>query len=228
MSKTHFTLREMVELVNIPENSLKRYMQEHEEFILFDKEHNRFRIHASAVEPLKLIRRLYGDGLKKEEVHQRLIDSGEPVTIVVSSEDKDVDLVNLNEELTEMKRLLQEQMDFNQQQMKFNAAFVEEFQSLKKMVNQNESKLIGDLRESLEYSKTETDKTYKKEIITEVNKTMEKSVKDILENVGELNKEMLLGEIEKIKTEAVAEALEAVQKADESKKKGFFQRMFSN
>ena len=219
MSKTHFSLKEMVDLVNIPENSLKRYMQEHEEFILFDKQHNRFRIHASAVEPLKLIRKLYGDGLKKEEVQQRLIDSGEPVTIVVKTEDEGVDLVNLNEELTDIKQMLKEQMTFNQK-------FVEEIQSLKEMVNRKESDKIGDLRESLEYSRSESDKMNQEVIIAEMNKTMEKSVKDILDNVEEMNKEILLEEIEKVKVDAVADALEAVKKLDDTKKKGFFQRLF--
>lgn len=51
-------MKELKDLLpDIPENSLKRYLIEYEEYLHFKKEHNRYRVHASEVENLKLIRK---------------------------------------------------------------------------------------------------------------------------------------------------------------------------
>ena len=63
-------------LPEIPENSLKRYIQEHQEYLDFKKEHNRYKVHVSEIEKLTIIRQLYSAGLKKEEVNDKLEASG--------------------------------------------------------------------------------------------------------------------------------------------------------
>lgn len=178
MNESYLTLKQLVELVDIPENSLKRYIQEHEEFIRFDKEHNRYRIHASAVDTLKLIRKLYGEGFKKDAVNAQLKESGVPLTIVVTSEAGGIDLKNLNEELSEVKQMLQIQMQFNQK-------LVQEFQELKQMVNRKEADEIGSLRKSLELAKKETGEKERKELFAEIDKVADQAVKEALKDYQE-------------------------------------------
>ena len=98
MSESYLSLKQLVDLVEINENSCKRYMNDHEEFIRFDELHNRFRIHASAVETLKTIRRLYGEGYNREAVDEYLRELGLPVTITVNDKEG-MDLVSIDRKL---------------------------------------------------------------------------------------------------------------------------------
>ena len=97
------SIKELKEaLPEIPENSLKRYLLEHQNTWKFEKEHNRYKVHASDIEKLKLIRRFYSEGLKKEEVNAKLDEAGIPIVITFDS-DEDQSLVSVNQELTDMK-----------------------------------------------------------------------------------------------------------------------------
>lgn len=155
----------MVELVEIPENSCKRYLQEHEQFLNYRKVHNRFQIHVSAVDTLKTIRRLYGEGMRKEGVDEYLNSSGVPVTITVDSEEGK-DLISVNQELQEMKKMMEMQVQFNQriaQQMEadkkeMKEAFQQEIQELKTIINRQESEKITQLRVSMDESKQAVEK----------------------------------------------------------------------
>lgn len=109
------TIKELKEaLPEIPENSLKRYLQEHEEYLNFKKEHNRYKIHVSDIEKLKMIRQYYSEGLKKEEVNVKLEESGFPITITLDC-DSNTSLVSINSELTDMKKLISFLVQQNEQ-----------------------------------------------------------------------------------------------------------------
>ncbi|MBY0224106.1 hypothetical protein [Sporosarcina aquimarina] len=165
MSESYLTLKQLVELVDIPENSCKRYLQEHEQFLNYRKVHNRFQIHVSAVDTLKTIRRLYGEGMRKEGVDEYLNSSGVPVTITVDSEEGK-DLISINQELQEMKKMMEMQVQFNQriaQQMEadkkeMKEAFQQEIQELKTIINRQESEKVSQLRISMEESRKAVDK----------------------------------------------------------------------
>lgn len=111
----YLTMKELKEtLSEIPENSLKRYLLEHEEFLDFKKEHNRYKIHVSEIEKLKRIRQYYAAGLKKEEVCAKLEESGIPVTITYDA-NEDQSLISINNELTNMKKLVSFLVQQNEQ-----------------------------------------------------------------------------------------------------------------
>ncbi|WP_246197405.1 hypothetical protein [Cytobacillus depressus] len=111
----YLTMKELKEaLSEIPENSLKRYLQEHEEYMDFKKEHNRYKIHVSEIEKLKRIRQYYSAGLKKEEVNAKLEESGVPVTIVYDA-NENKSLVSVNNELANMKKLVSFLVQQNEQ-----------------------------------------------------------------------------------------------------------------
>lgn len=231
-----YTLKEMIELVDIPENSLKRYIQEHDNFIKFNKEHNRYKVHESAINVLKKIRKLYGEGHKKDEVNDRLREMGTPMDIVVESDDDGIDS---KKELLDIKEMLRRQMEFNENQMKFN-------QELKQMVNRNESERIESLRKTLQIEHKETEEknqqalkenneatekivkeaieTNREEIIAEIKKATENTAKE----TGENNNEELIALIDKATEKAVKQALKDYQEEfpDSPKKKGFLDKLF--
>lgn len=101
-------------LPEIPENSLKRYLQEHQEYLNFKKEHNRYMIHVSEIEKLKLIRQYYSQGFKREEVNAKLEESGFHVTITMDP-DKSTLLPSVNGELADMKKLVSFLVQQNEQ-----------------------------------------------------------------------------------------------------------------
>lgn len=101
-------------LPEIPENSLKRYLQEHQEYLNFKKEHNRYMIHVSEIEKLKLIRQYYSQGFKREEVNAKLEESGFHVTITMDP-DKSTLLPSVNSELADMKKLVSFLVQQNEQ-----------------------------------------------------------------------------------------------------------------
>jgi hypothetical protein len=111
----YLTMKELKEMLpEIPENSLKRYLQEHQEYLNFKKEHNRYIVHISEVETITLIRKLYADGLKREEVNAKLEESGIPMTITFDA-DENQSLMSVNHELTDMKKLVSFLVQQNEQ-----------------------------------------------------------------------------------------------------------------
>lgn len=165
MPKSYLSMKQLTELLEIHGSTIKGYMDKHPEFIKFDKVQNRYRIHVSAVETLKTIRRLYSEGLKREDVDEYLRSSGVPITIAVD-EKKGTGLISLNKEVQELKNMfnvqqdnmLQMQMQFNQkivrqieqEKKELKEAFHQEIGELKHLVNLHESERISELRLSLE------------------------------------------------------------------------------
>ena len=142
-------------LPEIPENSLKRYIQEHQEYLDFKKEHNRYKVHVSEIEKLTTIRQLYSAGLKKEEVNDKLEESGIPITITYN-EDDSKSLVSVNHELSDMKKLVSflvqqnEQSRLQQNQVKEqNKQLIHEVQELKGTIEEIRQTVVnGHERES--------------------------------------------------------------------------------
>lgn len=147
ISDEYISISKAEELTGIPNATLKRYVLNHSEFIQFKKQGREYRIKVTELEKLKLIRKLYNEGLKKEAVHERLVAEGIPVTIIVN-ESEDKSLVFVNEELTELKNMLKMQMEFNQH-------LLQELHELKQMVNRKEAEMIQELRNSMKQAKDE-------------------------------------------------------------------------
>lgn len=153
------TTKELKEaLPEIPENSLKRYLQEHEEYLNFKKEHNRYKIHVSDIEKLRMIRQYYSEGLKKEEVNVKLEESGFPITITVDR-DSSTSLVSINSELADMKKLVSflvqqnEQTRIQSNKIKDqNQQLIHEIQQLREVLQnevKREAQTVAFLNESL-------------------------------------------------------------------------------
>lgn len=144
----YISISESEQLTGIPNATLKRYILNHSEFIQFKKQGREYRIKVTELEKLKLIRKLYNEGLKREDVNERLEAEGIPVTITLD-EAEEKGLISVNEEIAEMKKLLNMQMQFNQHLLK-------EVQELKRIVNRKEVEMIQELRNSMQEAKQET------------------------------------------------------------------------
>lgn len=174
MNENYLTLKQLIEIVDIPENSCKRYLQEHEQFLNYKKVHNRYMIHVSAVETLKIIRKLYGEGLKKEAVDEHLNGAGVPVTITMDSEEDSTSLINVNAELQEMKKMMHLLFQKAEDDKK---VLLQEIADLKQLVNRKEADKITELRKSLEDKQGEAEAREKEqqELFTKIDKTIEES-----------------------------------------------------
>ncbi|WP_262177755.1 hypothetical protein [Saccharococcus sp. Marseille-Q5394] len=102
MSQSWLSLNRLFEAVDIPEKLVKVYLERHQEYFRFDEDDN---IHVSAVETLKTIRRLYGDGYRKNDVNKYLEDAGTPIAVTMDSEEGE-GLMNINHEFQEVRKLL--------------------------------------------------------------------------------------------------------------------------
>jgi len=187
MSEQYLTLKQLQSLVEIPENSLKRYIQEHGEFINYDKQHNRYRIHVSAVETIKTIRKLYGDGFKKEAVTEHLLDAGVPVTITVDSEEGK-DLISVNEELQQMKEMMQLFFKKTEEDKK---ELLQEIAELKQLLNRRNADEVANLRKSLEDKKGDAESREKEkereqqEMLSKIEEATDKAIKDAINSYKE-------------------------------------------
>ena len=137
--------------LNIPIN--------HEQFLNFKKEGRRYKISIESLDLLKKIRELYSEGLLKEDVNDNLASDGLPITITVKNQEEKGS-ISINEELSEIRKMLQQQEQQMTQQMQFNQKLVEELQKvsqtnqeLKQMINRKDAELIGELRKGLSESK---------------------------------------------------------------------------
>src|SRR3954463_14990640 len=153
----YLTMKELKEMLpEIPENSLKRYLQEHQEYLNFKKEHNRYIVHISEIETITLIRKLYADGLKREEVNAKLEESGIPMTITFDA-DENQSLVSVNHELTDMKKLVSflvqqnEQSRLQQNKVKEqNKHLIHEVQELKDTIEEIRQTLVNEYERETE------------------------------------------------------------------------------
>lgn len=165
------SIKELKEaLPEIPENSLKRYLLEHQEYLDVRKEHNRYKVHASDIEKLKLIRQFYSEGLKKEEVNAKLDEAGIPIVITFDS-DEDQSLVSVNQELTDMKKLVSFLVQQNEQSRIQQNKVKEQNQQLIHEV-QEMKQLIEEMREEQD-RKHESERALLRESILATQKTME-------------------------------------------------------
>jgi len=127
----YIPLSKGVELTGITNATLKRYMLNHAEFINYRKVGREYRLNINDLEKLKLIRKYYSSGMKRDEVHQKLEIEGYPVTFTVN-ESEELDIISVNQELSEMKKMLQLQ-------------------------NLHQEKLIGELKQELKQEMNKRD-----------------------------------------------------------------------
>lgn len=167
------SVNDLAKKVDISENTLKRYIRRHEQFLTV-KQGNRSKyfIHSDSVKIIKQIKKLYNDNMNEEEVNKNLQASGVPLIITVSTDNNGVEPLSMNildtmnglherleqleqinknqsEQLEKLKGLVKQQAAQQKQQQDFQKAVIQRMderdQNLMAMIRENQEtkKLIA-------------------------------------------------------------------------------------
>lgn len=113
-----FTVSEASEKINIPVETIRRYIRSHNIHLRVKKLGKKYSIHDESMTVLSQIRALYDQGKNIDEVEETLSASGIPMTITVKNDDDESMTVMVADELQEIKRKLEQQEKFNDELMK--------------------------------------------------------------------------------------------------------------
>lgn len=214
--KGWITASEASEKVNIPVETIRRYLRSHSVHIKVKKVNKKYLIHDDCMTVLKQIRTLYEQGKNADEVEETLSASGIPMTITVKDERDDSVTVHVADELKEIKQELKEQKEFNLRLVEY---FEQKFEDLKA-----DRELISSLKSSMQQKKLEADDSLKikeqlgniENQLTEIQQT-----KNTSDTVVELS-EQISGLQQQLK-----QMNQMIQEVAISKEKqGFFSRLF--
>jgi DNA-binding transcriptional MerR regulator len=112
--KEWLTVSEASEKVNIPVETLRRYLRHHNVHLKVKKLSKKYYIYNESMTVIEEIRRLYADGKNVEEVEESLSSSGFPMTLTVKNDDDEPMTVHVADEIKEIKEQLEKQTQFNQ------------------------------------------------------------------------------------------------------------------
>lgn len=139
-----YSITEAVREIDIPDATLKRYIINYPNHIQQKKVGREYRVHVESLPVLTRIRKLHNEGHKKERVLELLESEGHPVTYTVDSED-DKGLVSINNDVSDIKKLLQLQFSHNEKiQKDMNDLKIESNASSELLMNE-----IKELRQQL-------------------------------------------------------------------------------
>lgn len=144
------TVSEMSEKINIPAESLRRYIRSHNVHLKVKKVSKKYYLHDDCVTVIQQIRTLYNEGKTVEEVEETLSASGIPMTLTVKTDDDERMTVHVADELKEIKSRLDKQEEFNKallQKLDEQQKYIEE------SIERRDRQLMIALKESQEERK---------------------------------------------------------------------------
>jgi DNA-binding transcriptional MerR regulator len=110
------TVADVCASLDIPAETLRRYIRNHSIHLKVKKSHKKYMIHHESLEVLRQIRELYASGKSIDEIEDILTQKGVQVTFTVETmnEDNERVTVNVADELQVIKKALDEQKQLNQ------------------------------------------------------------------------------------------------------------------
>lgn len=140
------TVLDVEKQINIPNATIRRYIRNHGHHLNIKKKGKSYFIDSESIPIMLDIRKLYDDGMTLEQVEEALIDTGMPVTITVTADDKQV-TVNVAEALQDMQKAMNEQTKVIQ-------SLVEQIQKQQEYIDnkleERDQRLIADIKENEE------------------------------------------------------------------------------
>jgi len=112
-SSEWITVSEASNKINIPVETIRRYLRAHSVHLKVKKLGKKYFIHDDSMTVIRRIRALYEQNMSVEEVEEALSASGIPMTFTVQNGDDLMMTVNLANELEQIKKALNEQQEFN-------------------------------------------------------------------------------------------------------------------
>lgn len=143
------SVSEVVERTGIPENTLRRYLNNHQHHLRLKRNHKQYSIHEDSVEVLTKIRGWYEQNKKRDKVDDLLNQSKIPMTITVDDGGGSVE-VDVSETLADLKKGMEEQKEFNRQLLE---KLDQRDKYIEERLNQRDEQLMKAMRESLESKK---------------------------------------------------------------------------
>lgn len=220
------TVSEVSEKVNIPVETIRRYIRSHSVHLKVKKLGKKYYIHESSLTVIEQIRALYDRGKNVDEVEGNLSASGIPMTITVKNDDDESMTVHVADELKGIKKELQEQRQFNQTLLEKleqqHVYYQQKFEELK-----YDREFVSSLRQSMQQRKLES--------AEHENKTNEQ-LQDIEKQLSEIQQKQNDNEVVKELSEQIAglnKQFEQMQEmiketaTTQQEKKGFFSRLFN-
>lgn len=114
-----FTLTDISKKLDIPYNSLARYVSRHFQHIKTKRKHAVIYVHVDSFDTLKMIQGLYGKRYTQKTVDQELLGRGIPITVEIEDENRiqtlSVTLQGMKTELEALRKRWEQQEKFNQE-----------------------------------------------------------------------------------------------------------------
>ncbi|EOW8912836.1 MerR family transcriptional regulator [Listeria monocytogenes] len=139
------TVSEASKRVNIPVETIRRYLRSHNVHLRVKKLSKKYYIHDESLTVIEQIRTLYDRGKNVEEVEEALSASGIPMTITVKNDDDEAMTVHVVDELLEIKKKLEQQEKFNHELMK---RLDDRDKYIKESLEARDQRLLEAIRES--------------------------------------------------------------------------------
>ncbi|MED1489156.1 MerR family transcriptional regulator [Bacillus smithii] len=141
------TVTEVSEKINVPVETVRRYLRQFSLYLKVKKMHKKYLIHDDSLTVLETIRQQYAEGKNAEEIENFLATSGVTMTITVKNDDDESITVHVADELKEIKKALEEQKQFNEMLLK---KLDEQNRYIKESLEKRDRQLMESLTQSLE------------------------------------------------------------------------------
>jgi len=142
-----FTVSQASEKINVPVETIRRYIRAHSVHLKVKKVHKKYFIHDESMTVIEQIRGLYAEGQNVEEVEETLSKRGIPLTLTIKNDHDEVMTVHIVDELKDIKQALKAQKDFNDallEQMKKQQEYIDH------RLEKRDKRLIEAMKESME------------------------------------------------------------------------------
>ncbi|MFB9758865.1 DUF3967 domain-containing protein [Ectobacillus funiculus] len=168
--KEWIAVNDLSKKIEVSENTLKRYIRRHEQFLKI-KQGNRSKyfIHSDSIKIVRQIKKMYNNNMNEEEVNKQLQASGIPLVITVPKDDNGTESLSLNildtmnslherlgqleqinknqsEQLAELRKSVKQQTEQQRQQQDFQKALLQK-------LDERDQNLMTMIRETQETKK---------------------------------------------------------------------------
>lgn len=160
--KEWLTIKELSEKTGIPDPTIRRYIDKFGDFFTYKGGARSKRYEDMAVKILIRIKGLYGDGYETDGIDS-ILRQEFAVTISDDNVTKDdntaaIPTLATGEDISEIKKALEEQREFNRQQQEFNKALIEKLNHqeayIRESLQKRDQKLIESMRQTLQEQQT--------------------------------------------------------------------------
>jgi hypothetical protein len=149
MTDRWFTVAEIEKETEIPDATVRRYIRNHGHHFKIKKKGKGYLIASESVEVMKKIREWYAEGKQTDQIDDKLAQTGIPMTVTVTDDEKDV-TVNVAEALRRMEKSMTE---INQKYDELMKAFKAQQEYIDHKLEERDQKFIAALKESMEARK---------------------------------------------------------------------------